>query len=153
MVGRVWPQRITRALGRDGAWQEWRDSNPRPSVLRTVLLTFCGRQQPPVAIIVHTCSRPVSLSIPSSRDGRKARPILTLQRIGRALQNSSQVATNEPVQHSTIDPAAQFAARLWRERITWSIDRRGGMFGGRALNKADADALLRRELAAVGGGA
>ena len=90
----------------------------------------------------------------SSRKGREGRPILTLMRIGAALQDGSKLPGAEHGNHSEKPSEKQdFETWLWDARNQWDIGRRrGGLFGAR-LDKAGAEQALQHELAKLEGGA
>ena len=64
----------------------------------------------------------------SSRKGREGRPILTLMRIGAALQDSSKLPGAEHGNHSEKPSEKQdFETWLWAARNQWDISRRRGI--------------------------
>ena len=89
----------------------------------------------------------------SRQDGRKARPILTLRKVGQALQECAQVATNEQPQLSSIPDESQvFEAALWAARNEWDINRRRGGLFGRRIGRDEADKLLANLIAGLAEG-
>jgi hypothetical protein len=52
---------------------------------------------------------------------------------------------------SDIDDLRRFCKSWVRERNSWDVGRRGGLFSGSKLDKSDADRALKRALAEIGG--
>lgn len=80
---------------------------------------------------------------------RKARPALT---VGRPIFEQALAGGKFDFPH--IMQARAWGNALMADRNRWDIERRrGGLFSGRRLKKADADAALKRALEALEGGA
>lgn len=57
------------------------------------------------------------------------------------------------VEGESLEQLRRFCKRLTRERNSWDLSRRAGLFGVRPLRKQDADRALRLALQSMGGGA
>lgn len=80
--------------------------------------------------------------------GRGGRPILSVRTDAATPENSSQLASNEPVHDSApLTDLQRFEARLWEERNAWSIRQHMlGRSSEKRLSKSNASRALAAAL-------